>query len=71
MSVPISAVSIDPRLAAIAARFLHYSFSPINYNYDNLTETEQSLCTRDEFDALVAWVETTPKPDGIEEGPAT
>lgn len=40
----------------IIKKFLRYAFNDIDYNYDNLTETEKGLATRDEFEKLVAWV---------------
>jgi len=43
-------------LKPIIKKFLRYSFNDIDYNYDSLTEHEQSFATREEFEKLVAWV---------------
>lgn len=37
-------------------KFLKYAFEQIDYSYDGLTETEKTLATRKEFEALVKWV---------------
>jgi hypothetical protein len=56
-------------LLALAARFLHYSWSPINYAYSGLTRREQGLVTRGQFKHLKAYLKTQPAPKGIEPGP--
>ena len=34
------------------AKLLNYSFNPIQWNYDSLTETEKSLVTKEEFEEI-------------------
>ena len=46
-----------PDVTKIAKDFLRYSFNDINFNYDSLTDTEKDLCTREEFEALRAWIQ--------------
>jgi hypothetical protein len=41
---------------AIIRRFLNYSFGPVGFDYDQLTDAERELCTRTEFVRLCAWV---------------
>ena len=42
----------------VAKAFLRYSFKDIEFNYKFLTESEQALCSPQEFKALVAWAKT-------------
>ena len=42
---------------AIIRRFLDYAFKPIDYQYDGLTAEEKKLCTRQEFNRLVNWLQ--------------
>lgn len=49
---------VPARVAVIVRRFLEYSFSPVEYSYDNLTETEQGLCTREEYEDLKRWIQS-------------
>lgn len=44
-------------VAEAAKTLLHYSLIPIKYTYDNLTEEERDLVTREEFDQLVTWLQ--------------
>ncbi|WNM70227.1 hypothetical protein [Myxococcus phage Mx1] len=39
-----------------AAKFLTYALAELNFSYDELTDYEQTLSTREEFEALVKWV---------------
>lgn len=45
-------------LLAVVKRFLNYSFEDIDFKYDDLTETEKKLATREEFEKLAAWVKS-------------
>lgn len=49
------AKNIPPEPEAIK-RLLHYSWEDIEYQHGGLTDTEQSLITEDEFNALVRWI---------------
>jgi hypothetical protein len=40
----------------VIKKFLHYSFEDIHYTYTNLTEQEQGLCTKEQFEELMAWL---------------
>lgn len=40
-----------------AKKFLNYSLDPIEYSYEYLTDSEKALCTREEFEELVKWVQ--------------
>lgn len=37
----------------ITSKFLNYSFSDIEFDYDKLTPKEKEFCTKEEFDELV------------------
>lgn len=47
---------IDDGTYRIAKRFLTYAFKDIHFKYDELTDEEKKLATREEFENLVAWV---------------
>jgi hypothetical protein len=49
---------MDNQIAATIAKFMRYSLDDIGYNYNELTEAEKTLCSKDEFVALVEWVKT-------------
>lgn len=51
-------------LEEVVKRFLQYSFGPVGYDYDGLTGTEQSLCTREEFAELAQWARGAEVPGG-------
>lgn len=65
-SGPLSMVEEELKLAVqdkasvrreeIIKAFLHYSFKDAAFDHGGLTETEKGICTREEFDALVAWL---------------
>lgn len=40
----------------VARAFLAYAFRDIDFDYNDLTDTEKSLCTEEEFKTLVAWI---------------
>lgn len=40
----------------IAKKFLQYSFNDISDKYDGLTKEEKALCTKEEFEELVQWM---------------
>jgi hypothetical protein len=44
------------KLAKVIKNFLKYSFEPIEFKYDDLTQNEKAQCTREEFEELVAWI---------------
>jgi hypothetical protein len=48
-----------PHLAAIR-QLLHYSWHAINYNYDDLTDTEKACLSQDEFNEIVSWIKLEP-----------
>jgi hypothetical protein len=43
----------DKTFIGFAKEFLHYSFEEIDFNYDLLTQMEQGLISREEFDLFV------------------
>jgi hypothetical protein len=47
----------SPELQTVIQKFLQYAFRPIHYSYDELTALERTLCTREEFEELVKWVQ--------------
>ena len=51
---------MDKKLAYTIAKFLRYSFRPIEYSYEKLTNEEKNLCTKEEYEALVAWIKAQP-----------
>lgn len=51
---------VPDRISDTTKKFLKYSFEEINYTYEQLTPTEKSFCTREEFEELVKWVKETP-----------
>ena len=46
------------RQKIIIQKFLTYSFSPIEGNYNDLTAEEKTFCSETEFVELVAWATT-------------
>lgn len=42
-------------VATVVKKLLNYSFEQINWEYEELTPSERSLCSREEFEELVAW----------------
>lgn len=58
------------RLLVLAGRFLHYSLSPVDYDYGGLTDTERNLITPADFRRLMKWLRTQPCPDTVEAGDA-
>lgn len=58
------------RLLRLAAKFLHYSWSPIDYEFNGLTTTEKRLTGRTQFTELKNYILTEPCPDIVEVGPA-
>lgn len=40
----------------VIKRFLTYSFSPVSFDYDKLSHEEKKLCTREEFNQIIAWL---------------
>lgn len=51
---------LNQELKPIVAKFLHYSFRDINYEYAGLTNTEKRLITPTQFEDLVSWVKKYP-----------
>ena len=51
----------ERRPEELAVAFLEYSFKGIDYKYDDLTSEERRLCTEDEFQALLYWMEMVKK----------
>lgn len=47
---------MTPELEIIIKKFLDYSFTEIEYDYNELTQSEKALCTEEEFRKLVGWV---------------
>lgn len=45
-------------LGKIAKKFLKYSFKDIKFEYSSLCPEEKRLCTKKEFERLVAWVQS-------------
>jgi hypothetical protein len=41
----------------IAKKFLKYSFHDINYTYKDLADGEKALCSKSEFERLIAWIQ--------------
>lgn len=51
-------LTIHPKLALLAAlkKLLRYSWSPIDYIYDQLTQKERDTISRSQFEQLVQWL---------------
>jgi hypothetical protein len=47
---------ITEQLAEAIRRLLRYSWEDAGFRYEELTNTEQSLITREQFEILVEWV---------------
>lgn len=46
----------DARRDQIIRAFLAYSFTDVDFEYEELTDRERSFCQSKEFAALVAWI---------------
>ena len=49
----ITTVEIDKKDFENIKKFLHYSFEPITYKYEELASTEKKLVTKTEFERIV------------------
>ena len=47
---------MNSRIKKTIKAFLHYSFKPVHYVYDNLTREERALFTRQEWERLMGWL---------------
>lgn len=47
---------MDNSIFATLAKFMRYSLTDINFSYNDLTDAEKRLCTKEEFKAMVEWV---------------
>jgi hypothetical protein len=45
-------------LSKIVKKFLKYSLKDINFKYADLCPEEKRLCTKKEFERLVAWIKS-------------
>jgi hypothetical protein len=43
------------RREEIIRKFLAYSFDEIEWNYEDLTDAEQALCSQEEYNELASW----------------
>ena len=51
---PCASINCPERIAATMEKFLCYSLEPVDYDYDGLTPNERALCSREDFNAMVA-----------------
>lgn len=49
-------ITIDKDLAEVLKRFAAYAFGPIGWDYTELTKTEKSIATPEQFAKLTQWV---------------
>lgn len=50
-------MEISKELASIIKKFLTYSFVEIDFEWKNLTSAEQNLCTKEQFEELIGWLD--------------